>query len=151
VRPTLQAATSAEASASVACHADYAISTILCSRLDLMQHVVPKSAAVDLIALADRLIAAYVAWRTECSAVTRAYGRLSTCGRCQRDAAFDVYAGALEREERAATTYRSVLEQITRLETELRGDPSRPDLTALPGTPGAFGWSAQSIAQRLGL
>ncbi|HEY2319896.1 MAG TPA: hypothetical protein VGH67_16440 [Solirubrobacteraceae bacterium] len=116
-----------------------------------MQPVALKSSAVDLIALADRLIAAYIAWRTECSAVTRAYGRVSTCGRCQRDAAFGVYVGALDREERAATTYRSVLEQITELETELRGDPSRPDLTALPGAHGTLAWSAQSIAQRLRL
>jgi hypothetical protein len=116
-----------------------------------MQHVAPKSSAVELIALADRLIAAYVAWRTECSAVTRAYGRLSTRGRCQRDAAFGVYVAALDREGRAATTYRSVLEQLSALDTELRGDPSRPDLAALPGTHGTLAWSAQSIIQRLGL
>jgi hypothetical protein len=116
-----------------------------------MQQVSPRSTALDLIALADRLIAAYVAWRAECSAVRRAYDRLSTCGRCQIGAAFGVHAAALDREERAATAYRSVLERVTALEIELRDDPSRPDPAALPGAAGTFAWSPQSIAQKLGL
>ncbi len=116
-----------------------------------MQHVTPEHSPADLIVLIDELIAAYVSWRTECSAVTRAYRFWSTGGRRHRDAAFDVYVAALDREERAATTYRSVLEQITTLEIELQGRSSRPDLAALPGSAGMVSWSARTIAQRLGL
>jgi hypothetical protein len=116
-----------------------------------MQHVAPEPSPTELIALVDGLIAAYVTWRTECSAVTRAYGLWSICGPRQKKAVFRVYVAALDREERAATTYRSVLEQITTLETELRGRGRRPDLAALPGSAGIVPWSARSIAQRLGL
>ena len=41
-----------------------------------MQRAAPERSPADLIALVDELIAAYVTWRTECSAVTRAYGAL---------------------------------------------------------------------------
>ena len=114
-----------------------------------MQRAAPERSPADLIALVDELIAAYVTWRAECSAATRAYRLWSTGGR--RHAVFDVYIAALDREERAATTYRSVLEQITTLETELRGCAPRPALAALPGSAGIVPWSARSIAHRLGL
>src|ERR1700744_557126 len=101
--------------------------------MTVMRHVaLADPSPADLIALVDELIAAYVIWRTACREVTRAYGLWSTCGRRHGDAAFGVYAAALDREERAATTYRTVLEQITMLETELRRCPLRPDLTGLP-------------------
>jgi hypothetical protein len=116
-----------------------------------MQHVATEGSPADLIALVDELIAAYVTWRTECSRVTTVYGLWNTCGRRHRDAVFDVYVAALDREERAASTYRSVLEQINMVETELRGWPPRPHLDALPGSAGLVPWSARSIAQRLGL
>ncbi|HEX3979181.1 MAG TPA: hypothetical protein VHW96_23115 [Solirubrobacteraceae bacterium] len=116
-----------------------------------MQHVAPDGSAADLIALVDELIAAYVTWRTGCSAVRRSYGVWSTCDRRHDDALFGVYAAALDREEQAAATYRRLLEQITRLETELRGRPPRPDLTALSRSAGIEPWSARSIAKRLGL
>jgi hypothetical protein len=116
-----------------------------------MQHGAPEHSPADLIALVDELIAAYVTWRTECSTLTRSYGRWSTGDRRHRDALFGVYAAALEREEQAATTYRRLLEQITALETELKGSPPRPDLTPPPGSAGMASWSARSIAQRLGL
>lgn len=116
-----------------------------------MQHDAPEQSPADLIALVDELIAAYVTWRTECSAVRRSYGVWQTCGRRDRDAAFGVHAAALDREEQAATTYQRLLEQITTLETALRGCPRRPDLTALPRSAGMVSWSPRSIAQRLGL
>jgi hypothetical protein len=116
-----------------------------------MQHVAPEQSLADLIGLVDELIAAYVTWRTRCSAVTRSYGLWGTCDRGHRDAAFGVYVAALDREEQAATTCRHLLEQVTTLEAELRGCPPRPDLTALPGPAGMLPWSARSIAQRLGL
>jgi hypothetical protein len=103
----------------------------------------------DLIALVDELIAAYVTWRRMCSALTRSYGLLSACGRRHGDAVFGIYLAALAREEQAATTYRSVLEQITTLETELRACPPRHNLSGPPGPVGIVAWSARSIAQRL--
>ena len=117
----------------------------------LSQHGAPEHSPVDLIALVDELIVAYVTWRTECSALTRSYGLWSTGDRRHRDALFGVYAAALEREEQAATTYRRLLEQITALETELKGSPPRPDLSAFPGSAGTTSCSARSIAQRLRL
>jgi hypothetical protein len=116
-----------------------------------MQHVAPAQSPADLIALVDELIAAYVTWRTECSVVRRSYGLCSTCDRPHGNALFGVYAAALDREEQAAATYRRLLEQITTLETELRGRPPRPDLPALPRSAGLVPWSARSIAERLGL
>ena len=116
-----------------------------------MQHVASEHSPAELIVLVDELIAAYVTWRTECSAVTRSYGLWSTCDRGHRDAAFDVYLAALDREEQAATTYRRLLQTITTPETEPRSDPPRPDLTALRGSAGMVSWSARIIAQRLGL
>jgi hypothetical protein len=116
-----------------------------------MQRIAPERSPAELIALVDELIAAYVTWRTECSALTTSYGLWSTCDRRHRDAAFGVYIAALDREERAATSYRSVVEQITTLQIELRGCSPRPDLPALPGSAGMVSWSARSIAQRLGL
>jgi hypothetical protein len=116
-----------------------------------MQHVAPEDSPANLIALVDQLIAAYVTWRAESSAVTRSYGLWSTCDRRHRDAAFGVYVAALDREEQAAATYRRLLEQITTRATEPKGATPRPDLTALPGSAGMVPWSARSIAQRLGL
>jgi hypothetical protein len=116
-----------------------------------MQHVAPEHSPIDLIVLVDELIDAYVTWRTGCSALKRSYGLWSTCDRRHRDAAFGVYVAALDREEQAATAYRRLLEQITMLETELRGCPPPPDLTAPAGSAGMVLWSARSIAQILGL
>ena len=116
-----------------------------------MQHVAPERPPADLIALVDELIAAYVTWRSECSRATRAYRLWSTSGCLRRDVCFGLYVAALDREERAATTYRGVLEQITTLETELPGWPSPHDLIALPGSAGIVRWSARNIIQRLGL
>jgi hypothetical protein len=125
--------------------------TMMCSRMGVMQHIAPERSPAELIALVDEVIAAYVTWRTACSALRTLYGVWSTCDRRHRNAAFGVYVAALDREERAATSYRSVVEQITTLQIELRGRSPRPDLTALPGSAGIVSWSARSIAQRLGL
>lgn len=116
-----------------------------------MQHVIPERSPAVLIALVDELIAAYVTWRTECSVATRSYRLWSTCGHRRGEAVFNVYVAALDREERAATTCRGLLEQITTLETELWGSSPRPELTALPGPAALVPWSARSIAHRLGL
>lgn len=116
-----------------------------------MQRVAPEQSPADLIALVDDLIAAYVTWRMECSAVRRSYDIWSTRDRRDRNAAFAVYVAALDREERAAATYRRLLERITTLETEPRGRPPRPDLTPLPRSAEIVPWSARGIAQRLGL
>jgi hypothetical protein len=116
-----------------------------------MQHVAPERSPADLIALVDELIAAYVTWRTECSAVTRSYRLWSTCDRRHRDAAFGVYVAALDGEEQAAASYSRLLERITTLETELRGCLRPPDLSARPGSAGMLPWSARSIVHRLGL
>jgi hypothetical protein len=115
-----------------------------------MQIVTPERSPAELIGLVDALIAAYVTWRTESSAVATAYRGWSTCGHRQRDALFNVYVAALDHEERAATTCRGLLEQITTLETELRGSSPRPDLTARPQPAARVRWSARSIAHRLG-
>ena len=116
-----------------------------------MRHVPSEASPTALIALVDELIAAYVTWRRACSTVTTAYDLWSTCPPGRGDAVYGVYAAALACEERAATTYRTVLEQITMLETELRRCPLRPDLTGLPESVGIVASSARSIAQRLGL
>lgn len=116
-----------------------------------MQRAALERSRADLIALVDDLIAAYVTWRTECSAVTRAYCAWNTGGRRHGDAVFDLYIATLDREERAATTYRSVLEQITTLEIELQDCAPRPSLAARPGSAEILPWSARSIAHRLGL
>jgi hypothetical protein len=116
-----------------------------------MTPVAPEQSPADLIALVDDLIAAYVTWRTECSAVRSSYGLWSTCDGRHGDALFGGYAAALDREEQAAATYRRLLEQITTLQSELRGRPPRTDLTALPQSAGIVPWSARSIAKRLGL
>jgi hypothetical protein len=116
-----------------------------------MQQVIPERSPAVLIALVDELIAAYVTWRMECAAATRSYRLWSMCHRCRRDGLFGDYVAALNREERAATTCRGLLEQITTLETELRGSSPRPELTALPESAALVPWSARSIAHRLGL
>lgn len=116
-----------------------------------MHHVIPERSPAVLIALVDELIAAHVTWRTECSAATRAYRLWSVCDRRRRDALFGDYVAALDREERAATACRGLLEQIRTLETQLWGSSPRPDLTALPGSAALVPWSARSIAHRLGL
>jgi hypothetical protein len=115
----------------------------------VMEHVLPERSPADLVALVDGLIAAYVTWRTECSAVTRSYSLVSACDRGHRDALFSMYVAALDREEQAATTYRRLLDELTTLETELRGGAPRPDLSALPGSAEKVAWSARSIARRL--
>jgi hypothetical protein len=114
-----------------------------------MHHIARERSTTHLIALVDELIATYVSWRTACSAVTRSYDLLSTCSGRDREAGFGVYVAALDREERAATTYRSVVEQITALETQLVGRRPPPDLIGLPGSAEVGPWSARSIAHRL--
>jgi hypothetical protein len=114
-----------------------------------MEHLPPGRSPAELITLVDGLIAAYVTWRTECSAVTRSYRRLSACDRGDRDALFRRYVAALDREEQAATSYRRLLDELMTLQTDVGGCAVRPDLSALPGSAEKVAWSARSIARRL--
>jgi hypothetical protein len=62
----------------------------------------------------DAVLAAYSAWKRECSAVGAAYGRWKRAARSDALAAFAAYRVALEREERAADTYARLLPRAQR-------------------------------------
>ncbi|MDQ6806974.1 MAG: hypothetical protein M3065_18895 [Actinomycetota bacterium] len=69
-------------------------------------------AQVGLNHLVDALIDCYVSWREACGAVDAAYDNWSGAAREDGELAFTAYRAALDREEHAAATYRSLTERI---------------------------------------
>jgi hypothetical protein len=69
-------------------------------------------AHVGLTHLVDDMIDGYVCWREECRSVDTSYQNWSHAGREDRQLAFSAYIAALDREECAAATYRSLAERI---------------------------------------
>jgi hypothetical protein len=65
-----------------------------------------------LTPLVDELVDLYVSWREECAAVAASYENWSASDRPGRRLAFSAYLAALNREELAAATYRSLTERI---------------------------------------
>jgi hypothetical protein len=82
--------------------------------------------------LVDEALDRYLAWRAESEAVDEAYGLWSSAPPAQSALPFAAYGAALDREERAATMYGSV---IRRLESVLgAGRELAPAQTgAVPG------------------
>lgn len=64
--------------------------------------------------LSDSIVLAYSEWRNECAAVRDAYRRWACARALDERAAFDAYAAALDREERAATRYARLLRRAGR-------------------------------------
>jgi hypothetical protein len=84
----------------------------------------PSRAAVDAV------IDAYVGWREASAAVAVAYRGWNASLRGEREAAFVGYIAALDREERAADRYRSLLERVSGGGAEWDGDPVPVDRAA---------------------
>lgn len=72
--------------------------------------------------LIDEAFARYLDWLAESEAVDEAYGVWSTAARTDGALKFAAYGAALDREERAASVYRSVIDRIE----ELFGSEERP-------------------------
>jgi hypothetical protein len=60
----------------------------------------------------DAAVAAYTQWRSECDAVRAAYRVWSAAGAFGEPPAFEIYQSALDREERAAATYASLMRRV---------------------------------------
>jgi len=65
--------------------------------------------------LVDEAFARYIDWLAASEAVNAAYGVWSRGARTDGALRFAAYAAALDREERAANVYRSVIDQVPRL------------------------------------
>jgi hypothetical protein len=65
--------------------------------------------------LIDEAFARYLDWLAESEAVNAAYGVWSKAARTDGALPFAAYGAALDREERAATVYRSVIDRIEQL------------------------------------
>jgi hypothetical protein len=65
--------------------------------------------------LIDEALARYFDWLAESESVNAAYGRWSRAPRTDGALPFAAYGAALDREERAATVYRSVIDRIEQL------------------------------------
>jgi hypothetical protein len=65
--------------------------------------------------LLDEAFARYLDWLAECDAVNAAYGAWSSAARSGRALPFAAYGAALDREERAAGVYRSVIDRVEQL------------------------------------
>jgi hypothetical protein len=72
--------------------------------------------------LTNEAFARYLDWRAESEAVAAAYGVWSRAPRTEGALAFAAYGAAIDREERAATVYRSVIDRIE----QLLGGEERP-------------------------
>ena len=77
----------------------------------------------------DTAVAAYTQWRSERDAVRAAYRVWSAAGAFGEPLAFERYQSALDREERAATTYASLMSRVG----HLGGDRSRASVGAHAG------------------
>jgi hypothetical protein len=65
--------------------------------------------------LIDEAFASYLDWLAESEAVNAAYRVWSRAPRTDAALPFTAYGAALDREERAATDYRSVIDQVEQL------------------------------------
>lgn len=65
--------------------------------------------------LVDEAFARYLDWLAECEAVDAAYGAWSQAPRSSRALPFAAYGAALDREQRAASVYRSVIDRVEQL------------------------------------
>jgi hypothetical protein len=65
--------------------------------------------------LVNEAFARYLDWRAESEAVGAAYGAWSRAPRTDCALAFAAYGAAVDREERAATVYRLVIDQVEQL------------------------------------
>ena len=65
----------------------------------------------DRLDLLDATMDSYVKWRDESRAVAESYRIWSLAAGREREAAFDRYVEAVDREERAACGYRRVVER----------------------------------------
>src|SRR4051794_28605891 len=65
--------------------------------------------------LVDEAIERYVDWREECAAVKAAYARWLDAAEGKAELPFAAYRAALDREERAAACYRTVIERVGRM------------------------------------
>ena len=81
----------------------------------------------------DAAVAAHTQWRFERDAVRAAYRVWSAAGAFGEPLAFETYRSALDREERAATTYASLMSRVGHLaETGLAHQLAR--MQAPPGS-----------------
>ena len=81
----------------------------------------------------DAAVAAYTQWRSERDAVRAAYRVWSAAGAFGDPLAFETYQSALDREERAATTYASLMKP----RRAPSGDRSRASVAAHAGAHGS--------------
>jgi hypothetical protein len=65
--------------------------------------------------LIDEMLARYLDWRAAAEAVDAAYRVWSRAAQAEGALAFAAYGAAVDREERAATVYRSVIDRIEQL------------------------------------
>ncbi len=79
--------------------------------------------------LVDHLIELYCDWRTGCADVQASYERFSRASTCERAAAFEAYAAALDREEAACEAYAA---QIGVVESDCAQARSRAGRRWLP-------------------
>ena len=63
----------------------------------------------------ERAVAAYANWRSECFAVHHAYRAWRGASSRDEPLAFDAYAAALDREERAAVQYATLVQRANTL------------------------------------
>jgi len=77
--------------------------------------------------------AAYTQWRSERDAVRAAYRVWRAAGAFGAPLAFEAYQSALDREERAAATYASLMSRVW----APSGDRSRASVCAHAGAPGS--------------
>jgi len=68
--------------------------------------------------LIDEAFARYLDWLAESEAVTAAYGVWSRVTGSNRALPFAAYRAALDREEQAATVYRSVIDRVAQLSVD---------------------------------
>jgi hypothetical protein len=78
----------------------------------------------------DAAVAAYTQWRSERDAVRAAYRVWSAAGALGEPLAFAAYQSALDREERAATTYAGLM---SRVRDPKRGSTERRGMLPSPG------------------
>jgi hypothetical protein len=71
-------------------------------------------AATPRSELIDAVMDAYIEWREESAAVTASYRAWNDARADERVLLYDDYVAALDREERAASTYGRLLEQAGR-------------------------------------
>jgi hypothetical protein len=111
--------------------------------------VPPGVSAADLVSLVDALIDVYVSWREECAAVTRAYEDWTAAEPGDGKLAYGAYVAALDREEKAAATYRGLVAQITDVHGALSASAPRAGGAQRAAAAGVVPWSPRSIASRL--